>query len=90
MSAWEKTKRWVDENRVVSGALAGLAAGTVVPGVGNVVGAVVGAGVGYWSTKEKRDGLQGLPKAGAQSGAEGKPGSDQVDLQGKARGATGK
>jgi len=51
--AWEKTKEWVDKNRVVSGALAGFATGSVVPGVGNIVGAIVGAGVGFASSKEK-------------------------------------
>ena len=48
-STWDRTKSWVSKHRVVSGALAGLAAGSVVPGVGNVVGAIVGAGVGYAS-----------------------------------------
>jgi dolichol kinase len=54
MNLWTKTKKWADENRTVSGALAGFAAGTVVPGVGNVLGAVVGAGIGYASSKEKK------------------------------------
>ncbi len=44
---------WVDDNRVIAGAVTGFAAGTIVPGVGNVIGAVVGAGVGYVSSKEK-------------------------------------
>ena len=52
-SAWDKTKAWVSDNRVVAGAAAGAAAGTVVPGVGTVIGAVVGAGVGWFSSKEK-------------------------------------
>lgn len=55
MEMWDKTKAWVDSNRVVSGALAGFAAGTVVPGVGNVAGAIGGALVGYVSHKEKQD-----------------------------------
>lgn len=50
---WAKTKAWANKNRTISGALAGFAAGTVVPGVGNVLGAIVGAGVGYASSKEK-------------------------------------
>ena len=55
MDMWEKTKKWVSENRVASGAIAGLTAGTVVPGVGNVLGAIVGAGIGYASHKEKME-----------------------------------
>ena len=46
---WQKTKDWVSNHRVVSGALAGGVAGSVVPGVGNVFGVIVGAGVGYMS-----------------------------------------
>lgn len=53
-SFWAKAKAWVDNNRTLSGAAAGFAAGTIVPGIGNVVGAIVGAGVGYVSSKEKQ------------------------------------
>lgn len=52
----EKAKSWIDRNRVLSGALAGFAAGTVVPGVGNVVGALGGALIGYGTVKEKEKG----------------------------------
>ncbi len=44
---------WVDNNRVIAGAVTGFAAGTIVPGVGNVIGAIAGAGIGYVSSKEK-------------------------------------
>jgi hypothetical protein len=50
---WDNTKAWVSNNRVATGAIAGFAAGTIVPGPGNVIGAIVGAGIGYASTKEK-------------------------------------
>lgn len=53
MIMWDKAKAWVDKNRVASGAIAGLTAGTVVPGIGNVLGAIVGAGIGFASSKEK-------------------------------------
>lgn len=61
MGLWDDTKSWVDKNRVVSGALAGLTAGTVVPGVGNVIGAIVGAGIGYASHKDKESKPAVLP-----------------------------
>ena len=51
---WERTKAWADENRTISGALIGGAAGTIVPAIGTVIGAIVGAGVGFASSKEKR------------------------------------
>jgi len=53
MGAFDDVKKWADKNRVISGALTGLAAGTIVPGVGNVVGALAGAGIGFLSKKEK-------------------------------------
>lgn len=53
MNAWEKTKKWVDQNRVLSGAAAGFAAGTVVPGIGNLAGAIGGAAIGFLTKKEK-------------------------------------
>ena len=60
---WAKTKVWVSNNRTVSGALAGLAAGSVIPGIGNIFGVIVGAGVGYASAKEKeRQDKLGLDK----------------------------
>jgi uncharacterized membrane protein YeaQ/YmgE (transglycosylase-associated protein family) len=37
---------WYQRHKVIAGALAGFAAGTVVPGLGNAVGAIVGAFVG--------------------------------------------
>jgi Na+/glutamate symporter len=52
MKAWDKTKQWVGNNRVVSGALAGTAIGVGFGGVGIVPGAIIGAGVGWWSKKE--------------------------------------
>ena len=50
---WDKTKTWVSKNRTISGAAAGFAAGSVVPGLGNVFGAIVGAGIGFVSAKEQ-------------------------------------
>ena len=53
---WQRTKNWVSDHRVVSGALAGGAAGSIVPGVGNVLGVIVGAGVGYMSADAAKNG----------------------------------
>ena len=50
---WDRTKAWADQNRTISGALVGGAAGTIVPGLGTLIGAIVGAGVGFASSKEK-------------------------------------
>jgi gas vesicle protein len=50
---WDRTKTWADQNRTISGALVGGAAGTIVPGLGTLIGAIVGAGVGFASSKEK-------------------------------------
>jgi hypothetical protein len=50
---WERTKAWADENRTISGALVGGAAGTILPGIGTMIGAIVGAGIGFASSKEK-------------------------------------
>jgi uncharacterized membrane protein len=50
---WEKVKEAASKNRVIAGALAGLAAGTVLPGLGNLTGAVGGAIIGWWSGKEQ-------------------------------------
>jgi hypothetical protein len=50
---WDRTKAWADQNRTISGALVGGAAGTIVPGFGTVIGAILGAGVGFASSKEK-------------------------------------
>jgi hypothetical protein len=50
---WDRTKAWADQNRTISGALVGGAAGTIVPGLGTVIGAILGAGVGFASSKEK-------------------------------------
>ena len=51
---WERTKAWADQNRTISGALVGGAAGTIVPVIGTVLGAIVGAGIGFASSKEKK------------------------------------
>src|SRR5262245_54457265 len=50
---WERTKAWARENRTISGALVGFAAGTIVPGIGTVIGTIVGAVVGFASSTEK-------------------------------------
>jgi len=50
---WERTKAWADQNRTISGALLGGAAGTIVPGIGTVIGTIVGGGIGFASSKEK-------------------------------------
>jgi outer membrane lipoprotein SlyB len=54
MSAWDKTKKWVNRNPTLSGAIAGFTAGTVVPGVGNVIGALGGAVIGHMAGQDKK------------------------------------
>jgi hypothetical protein len=53
VAPWERTKAWADKNRIISGALVGGAAGTILPGIGTMIGAIVGAGIGFASSKEK-------------------------------------
>lgn len=67
MSAFENAKKWADKNRVLSGALAGLAAGTVVPGIGNLAGAIGGAFIGYASSKEKEAQSKTVEKKGYEN-----------------------
>jgi hypothetical protein len=55
---WEQTKAWANNNRTISGALVGGAAGTIVPGVGTLIGAIVGAGIGFASSREKKEDLE--------------------------------
>jgi hypothetical protein len=52
---WDKTKTWAKENPVLTGAAAGFAAGTAIPGLGNVVGAVGGGVIGYLHAKSQGD-----------------------------------
>ena len=47
MELWDKTKKLARENPVLTGALGGAAAGSVVPGIGTLAGAVTGAVVGF-------------------------------------------
>jgi hypothetical protein len=71
---WQRTKAWADKNRTISGALAGGAAGTIVPGVGTVIGAIVGAGVGFASSKEKKEATGGtLPATHTASARKNDP-----------------
>ena len=71
---WQRTKAWADKNRTISGALAGGAAGTIVPGVGTVIGAIVGAGVGFASSKEKKEATGGtLPATHTASARKSDP-----------------
>lgn len=49
---WATTKDWVKRNPTLTGAAAGFAAGSAVPGIGNVVGAIGGAVVGHLAGKD--------------------------------------
>jgi len=47
-----KSADWVKRNPTLTGAAAGFAAGSVIPGLGNIFGAVGGAIVGHLAGKD--------------------------------------
>lgn len=54
MEMFDKAKKLASENPVLTGALGGGAAGSIVPGIGTLAGAVTGAVIGFLH-KEKKD-----------------------------------
>jgi hypothetical protein len=60
---WDQTKAWAANNRTISGALVGGAAGIIVPGAGPLIGSIVGAGIGFASSRESKKEELEPPKA---------------------------
>jgi hypothetical protein len=52
-TTWDKAKDWAKRNPTVAGAITGLGAGLVLPGLGNLAGLVAGGVVGFLVGQEQ-------------------------------------